>query len=60
MKHECENCGEIHDEMWMMSYNTGRTTHWFCWSCWKEGQGEAAAVEFKRRQAQAREAMKRK
>ena len=29
MKQMCEGCGEIFDEVWMMSYNTGRRTHWF-------------------------------
>ena len=60
MKHECEMCGEIHDENWMMSYNSGRKTHWVCWSCWKAGQGEAVCVEVQRKRKQNYEALKRK
>ena len=60
MDRQCEQCGEIHDEAWMMSYNTGRTRHWFCWSCWKEGQGEAVVVEMKRKHATIKEKMKQK
>lgn len=60
MKRECERCGEIFDEAWMMSYNTGLNRHWFCWACWKEGQGEAAVVEIKRKRTQRLEAMKKK
>ena len=60
MKRECEMCGGIFDEAWMMSYFTGRNTHWFCWACWKEGQGEAAVVEIKRKRTQRLEAMKKK
>lgn len=60
MKRTCEICGEIHDEVWMMSYNSGRSTHWFCWSCWKLGQGEAASNEVRRRRQQCKEANKKK
>lgn len=60
MKRVCESCGEIHDDVWMMSYNTGLNTHWFCWSCWKEGQAEAAVVEIKRKRAQRKENLKKK
>ena len=59
-KHICEGCGEIHKEAWMMGYSSGRKTHWFCWSCWKAGQGEAAVVEVNRKRKQRLEAMKRK
>ena len=60
MKQTCEGCGEILDEVWMMSYNTGRRTHWFCWECWKTGQGEAAVVEIKRKRNIRKELMKHK
>ena len=60
MKQKCEMCGEIFDEHRMMSYNTGRRTHWYCWSCWKAGQGEAVCVEVQRKRKQNYEALKRK
>ena len=60
MKQTCEGCGEISDELWMMSYNTGRRTHWFCWECWKQGQGEAGQVEIKRKRNINRELLKHK
>ena len=60
MKQVCENCGQVHDEVWMMSYNTGRRTHWFCWECWKAGQGEAAVIEIKRKRNICKEIMKHK
>ena len=60
MKQTCERCGEIFDEVWMMSYNTGRRTHWFCWSCWKQGQGEAGQVEIKRKRNIRKELLKHK
>lgn len=58
--HECECCGGIFEERWMMSYNSGRKTHWYCWSCWKEGQGEAAGVEIRRKREQRKERLKHK
>lgn len=60
MKQICESCGQTFDDRWMMSYNSGRKTHWFCWSCWKAGQGEAVCVEVRRRREQIREGLKRK
>ena len=60
MKQTCEGCGEIFDEVWMMSYNTGRRTHWFCWDCWKQGQGEAAVIEIKRKRNIRKELLKHK
>ncbi len=60
MIRECECCGEKFDDVWMMSYNTGRNTHWFCWECWKAGQGEAAVVEIKRKRNINKELMKHK
>ena len=60
MKQVCENCGQVHDEVWMMSYNPGRKTHWYCWTCWKEGQGEAAVIEIKRKRNIRKEIMKHK
>ena len=55
----CEICGEQHDEVWMMSYNSGRKEHWLCWTCWKQGQGEAASNEIRRKRQQYKEANKR-
>ena len=60
MKQTCERCGEIFDEVWMMNYNTGRRTHWFCWECWKAGQGEAAVIEIKRKRNIRKELLKHK
>lgn len=60
MIRECECCGEKFDDVWMMSYNSGRKTHWFCWDCWKAGQGEAAVVEIKRKRNINKELMKHK
>lgn len=60
MTQRCERCGEISDELWMMSYNTGRRTHWFCWECWKAGQGEAAVIEIKRKRNIRKELLKHK
>lgn len=55
MKYICEGCGVEQDEHVMMSYSTGRHTHWFCWECWKAGQDEAAAVEIKNRNKKEKE-----
>ena len=41
MKRTCDICGCEADEYWMRSYNTGRTTMWLCWSCFKNSQREA-------------------
>ena len=60
MKHNCEVCGERYEDRWMMSYNSGLKKHWFCWECWKAGQGEAAAVEVRRKHERKKELMKRK
>lgn len=60
MMQKCECCGLIYEEFRMMSYNTGRKTHWYCWTCWKEGQGEAAVVEIKRKRNIRKELMKHK
>ena len=60
MKQVCEMCGQTFDEQWMMSYNSGRKTHWFCWSCWKAGQGEAVCVEVRRKREQHKERLKHK
>ena len=59
-KQICEGCGEIFEEHRMMSYNSGRKTHWYCWTCWKEGQGEAAGVEIRRKREQRKERLKHK
>ena len=56
----CEGCGKIQEEVWMMSYNTGRKTHWFCWECWKSGQGDAASIEIERKRKKRWENMKKK
>jgi len=45
---ECEICGEFHDDRWMMSFNSGRKTHWLCWSCFKQSQYEAGKNESRR------------
>lgn len=60
MMQKCECCGLIYEEFQMMSYNTGRKTHWYCWTCWKEGQGEAAVVEIKRKRNIRKELLKHK
>lgn len=60
MKQKCELCGGLHDDKWMMSYSSGRSTHWFCWDCWKIGQGEAAANEIRRKHLTYAELNKRK
>lgn len=54
MKQICENCGQVHDEVWMMTVFTGRV-HWICWDCYKKGHGEAAAVEIKHRAKKEKE-----
>ena len=56
----CEMCGQTFNEVRMMSFNTGRKTHWYCWDCWKKGQGEAAGCEMIRKKKALREAQKRK
>lgn len=60
MKQICEKCGQTFDELWMMSYNSGRKTHWFCWSCWKASQGEVVSIETRRSHERTKEVMKRK
>lgn len=51
---KCCICGKKYPERWMMKVYTGRV-HWFCWSCYKKGHGEAAAVEIKNRDKKEKE-----
>lgn len=51
MKKQCNICGCIHDEYWMMPFTSGRSTQWLCWSCYKNAQREAALSD-KSRQRQ--------
>ena len=48
MNQVCTICGAIHNETEMMSYSSGRKTHWFCWACWKLGQYEVGQSEIRR------------
>lgn len=49
MKRECEECGSIHDDYWMKSYDIGARTIWVCWNCWKNGQREATLSDIARK-----------
>ena len=49
MKRVCEVCGSEQDERWMMSYNSGRKTHWLCWDCFKMAQREMHSEELGRK-----------
>lgn len=40
-KVECSICGTIHDEYWMVKFNTGRKVQYLCWGCYKQSQYEA-------------------
>ena len=51
MKRVCDICGAEQDERWMVSFSSGRKTHWLCWDCFKIGQYEASMNEFRRRVA---------
>ena len=55
MNRQCESCGEIREEKWMLSYNSGRRTHWYCWECWKKGQGEVTGFETQCKRRKIRE-----
>ena len=41
MKRECDVCGLVQDDYWMVSYNIGTKTKWFCWDCYQNADREA-------------------
>ena len=50
MKRKCDICGLEGDAHWMMSFNPGTGTKWFCWDCYKTAQREAGLSDRHRHQ----------
>lgn len=49
MNVKCNNCGKEDDVSIMVSFNTGRTTKYLCWECYKLGTSEVHCAEYARR-----------
>ena len=53
MLRKCSNCGAEKDEKRMIEINPGRIQY-ICWDCYKQGHGEAATAEIRRKKRMAK------
>ena len=48
MRRKCALCGELVNELDMMTFNTGRAVQYVCWDCYKKSQYEVMKTEMGR------------
>lgn len=60
MKRECDICGCVQDDYWMMNFNPGTGLKWLCWDCYKQSQYEVIKSEVLRQKRFAKQNVTKK